>query len=180
MNSVHRYVALRYAHAFLNVFELNQENYASLSKAYYYLKNDKGARLMVSLPASFDQAKKDFINNLIAHYALPTSIRSLTDLLIQHKRLFLLTDIIACVELLALELHGIEVVDVRSSHRLAQEDLEFIEQFLTVCLRKKIMMQYSIDSSLIAGIRMQSDRHLWEYSIAKQVRDIEKVLQYEH
>ena len=71
---------------------------------------------------------------------------------------------------------GIELFEVSTSVSLDDGDRETIVQFLTEKTNHTIIIKQEQDDELIAGIRLQSTQHLWEYSIRKQLAAVERYL----
>jgi len=66
------------------------------------------------------------------------------------------------------------IFNITSSHHLDISDLEIIEKFLAFKTGKKIISHHNLNKKLIAGIRLESNTLLWEYSIYKQCETLRK------
>ena len=60
-----------------------------------------------------------------------------------------------------------------SAQEINDQQIESIKQFLSRLINKKIIGTPSIDTSLIAGLRLQSNEYLWEYSIRKHINALQ-------
>lgn len=63
-------------------------------------------------------------------------------------------------------------ITVASSCELLDEQRKSIESFIARHVSGKKSYTYTVDPSLIAGVRIYSDTILWEVSIEKQLRDL--------
>ena len=117
-----------------------------------------------------DHLKKEFFINLFKkHHAYIEGIDKLIDLLITDKRLMLMADILYEISHLYMQQHAIIDWTISSSDELSPEEKKSLEQFLVQKTAMQIVPTYIIDQTLIAGIRLQSDTFLWEYSVKSQL-----------
>ena len=59
---------------------------------------------------------------------------------------------------------------IKSAHHLDPKQITSIKQFLGRLVGKNIIATPAIDTSLIAGLRLQSNNNMWEYSVRKQIQ----------
>ena len=115
------------------------------------------------------------VADLIDYFSLPHNFAAIILLLIEHNRSFYIPDVLLWVA----QLYKNEINNVEFSIQTAQEindtHIESIKQFLGHLINKKIIGIPSVDTSLIAGIRLQSNEYLWEYSIRKQIRALQEL-----
>ena len=71
------------------------------------------------------------------------------------------------------EKHNIFQFLITTPQPLSAIHKEKINQFLIAYTQGFIEATYALDQTLIAGVRMQSKRHIWEKSIAQQLRDVQ-------
>jgi len=64
--------------------------------------------------------------------------------------------------------------DLTARVKIDNQNLETIKKFLAHKTEKKIISDYKIDKSIVAGIRLQSSTLLWEYSVYKQCETLRK------
>lgn len=112
----------------------------------------------------------------LAKFQLEGSFIRLVKLLATHKRIFLIHDVLKqlCEEYKLR--NKITSFVISSSHDLKAEELSEITQFLVRLTNHEIMSDYKIDKSLIAGIRLQSNTGIWEYSIRKQLAQMQQLI----
>ena len=167
-------IVRKYASAFINVFfdELDQRDYDNILAARKFLREQKRALFFLQLPALEYEVKKHGIKTFADEFDLPASVRKLLYLLLEHNRVFLITDILWKITELYKERKDMLTFIISSSHELSTEDISVIKGFLAHLSGKAIMYTYTIDKNLIAGIRLQSTTLLWEYSVRKHLNTI--------
>jgi F0F1-type ATP synthase delta subunit len=180
MNAQEFYLARLYATAFFNTHgaAFSFSEYQALEEEGLFLIRHPYALFVFKLPALFDGVKISLLKSFFEEKKLSTLFQPLTDLLLKHQRLFLLPGIIKQLQVLYRERKHIEVFSIKTSHALTNEQRDLLKKILEHKTNSHILTHHRCDSRLIAGIRMQSDTLLWEYSIAKQLRTIERDLCY--
>jgi F0F1-type ATP synthase delta subunit len=88
-------------------------------------------------------------------------------LLISQQRVFIFADVLHHLGDLYKIKKKSSFFHIRTSHSLSKKELGSIEQFLKEATNTQIMYEHHIDKRLIAGIRLESDTLLWEYSVNK-------------
>lgn len=169
MNNSH-ILAKRYALAFLNVFPFATNILERIKEAIIFLDQHDEVFSMLKIPLLDETKKTQALEDyLIERFKLPESFKKLIAVLIAHKRSYMINDILRLIVEVYEERAGIEFFDVRSSSSLDNVDIKTLEQFLADKTNHTIIAEQKQDSDLIAGIRLQSAQHLWEYSIRKQL-----------
>ena len=115
---------------------------------------------------------------LIDHYKLPSFFEKLITLLVHDKRAPLMSRVLKELVALYRKKHTIVFFEITSSHGLTHEQLDNIEQFLARKTGCDIIYKYEVDTTLIAGLRLQSDAFVWEYSIRKQLENMRGLIRY--
>lgn len=171
-------VAKQYAKAYLAEYE-SQLNLADIEHIKLVLKFFRKHHNFMSLVSELiDDAGSDhiLIQELFDHFSLPVTLKKLVDVLIRHKRLIFFAQVLQDIGCLYLLQHNILEVTVSSAAPLEALELEQFEKFFTELSGKRIISNVVLDESLIAGVRMQSDLFLWEYSIASRLRTLRQNL----
>jgi len=169
-------IARKYANAFLNLYvdEISEENFNAIKKLEIFFENHKKAIYFLSLPNINDKEKEKLLSELFEKFGINTLLKPLIKLLFNHKRIFLIHQVLRDIRLLYKERKNIMRFTITSSHQLDNHDLETIKKFLVYKTGKKIISDYKIDKSIVAGIRLQSSTLLWEYSVYKQCETLRK------
>ncbi len=167
----------KYAYAFINTFgsELSHEDIENISLAADFLKNHRRAVFLLKVPKLDQEIKKRGLREFATRFKLAESIRHLQELLFKHGRAHLfaavMQEIVSCYR----QRNNIMVFKVTSSGVLPEKSRVVIEQFMGRETPGAHLYRYTLDVSLIAGVRIQSDTLLWEYSIDKQLRELARV-----
>jgi F-type H+-transporting ATPase subunit delta len=165
-------IARRYAHAFLNVFieSLSNNDLTNIEQAIDFFTKHKQLIALLKVPHIDTQQKSDALEYILLKiYHLPESFKKLVSLLVSQKRAYYILEVLIQLNEYYQIYKNIEYFQIKSSHQLEQKELELLEQFLKEQTEAIIIYKYEIDPDLIAGIRMQSNTLLWEYSIQKQL-----------
>ncbi len=164
----------RYATAYIHLFDeqLDLEVSERCAQAADFLRSHHQALLMLKLPTVSVSEQRSCLSALFDYFKLPHSLLKLVDLLGEHNRLILLPAVLSQITKLYRVRHHIALYHIKSSAKLDKEALEIIRNFIEKLSGKKIITLEKVDESLIAGIRLQSDTRLWEYSIQKQLNEL--------
>lgn len=169
-------LAKKYAVAFLNIFsdQLKMSDCQALEKVAKYLDDHIDLFFLLRAPFIDKKKQQQAFEKLGEHYKLPAVIQKVADLLRSDNRFYLMPDVLEAVVKEYWTRNNIMRFSVVSSQELSSDDLSSIEKFLALKTNKKIIIDYKIDDSLIAGLRLQSATLLWEHSIQEQLQTIKK------
>ena len=172
--AIDKNIAMKYAKAFMAVFPktIVSNIMKNLEHAQIFLQRHKRTLFFLQLPQFDDERRKSMVADLIGYFALPEDLAHMVLLLIKHNRSYHLPDVLACIAELYKERMNYKEFSIESAHDMSTQQIESIKQFLESKLNKKIIGVPSIDTSLIAGLRLQSNDYLWEYSIRKQLKTL--------
>ncbi|MDP3788722.1 MAG: ATP synthase F1 subunit delta [Candidatus Chromulinivorax sp.] len=171
-------LAKKYAHAYLNVFSDQHtfQDFCSLWRASQFLSEHHSLLFYLSLSMIHEADKKRFIDLFFEKFHLFDSLKQLFYLLLQNKHIFLAADVLRDIYGLYKIKHNIADLQVTSSSDLSEEKLEEIKQFFTKLSGQRVEIRYAVHPGLVAGIRLQTETLLWEYSIAQQLRKLKQEL----
>lgn len=165
--------AKRYAQAYLNLFKLAPHDLDNIKKAIDFLDHHREIFSLLKVPLLDPQIKMNALKHyLLTQFSLPDSFEKLINVLVLQKRTYLIQMILIEIINLYEDQQGLESFSIASSFALNDTELEQIKKFLAIHTHHNIMCTPIVDTELIAGIRMQSNNHLWEYSIRKQLAAI--------
>lgn len=173
-----RHRARHYARAFLKVFpDLSQEMlFDAIEKMLsYHDKNRLVFRLLEFSSVRRDEKVKA-MNCLCTKLGLPEPISRLVASLIQRKVINLLPTVLISLRTEFKKAARIFDFTLTSSHPLPEEQKDAIEKQLAQAVDGTINVEYHQDSSLIAGIRLQSSTYYWEDSVARRIQNIRQAL----
>lgn len=166
--------ARMYAKAFLNVWPdaINPQLLERLTDFAKVLHKERRLFFILSLPHLGRDIKAEQVKQFCERLGLPWQFERLVNLLLADQRIFLLPEIVTYICQLYARQHNIVRVKIKSSVPLKKEECEILTQFLGRCTGSAVQYQAYVDSSLIAGIRIESDRVLWEHSAQQQLRSV--------
>lgn len=173
--SVEITLAKRYAAAYLNLFDasLDLPICGRLEDIADFFKIHPTAMLVLKLSTVSSKDKYDSIKAVIDAFDVPDRLLRIVQLLLTQNRLVLFPKILNQISSLYKERHNITNYTVISSDALNDQAVKGIIDFLKRITGKHILHTSKVDKELIAGIRLQSDTNLWEYSINKQLRELQ-------
>lgn len=171
-------IAKKYARAYLNICgqEHTFEDYCTMWRAAQFLSEHRSLLSYLSLSIVNEVDKKRFIDLFFEKFHLLLSLKQLFYLLLKNKHIHLAADTLRDIYAMYKTEHHIVDLKVTSSTDLSELQIKEIKQFFNEISGQQAQISYSINSSLIAGIRLQTDTYLWEYSIAQQLRKIKQEL----
>lgn len=172
-------LARKYAQAFLNLYfdQITQENYSNMFTLRSYLQTHRNVLLYFSLPHIALEKKLDLFDQIETKIKPSEPFKELFETLIRHDRIMLAPSILVKICELYRERKNVMFFSIESSHELDAQTIATLETFLARHTDKKIESESRINHDLIAGIRLQSDTQLWEYSIRKQIHELTKLVQ---
>jgi F0F1-type ATP synthase delta subunit len=162
-------LADKYAHAFIELYDkkISSHDLERLENAYNNFSHNKDLIGLLGLADSGIQ--QEMVTILQKYYKFSPCFGILWNLLLTHRRLFLLPAVLDSLMTVYKKKHGIVPVAVTSSHPLSRQEQEQVEKFLAHQTGLAIIYTYSVDPTLIVGIRMQSPTFLWERSFLKDL-----------
>jgi ATP synthase F1 delta subunit len=178
MNSapVDKNIAKKYAQAFISVFPkaFGFNDVKKIEAAQFFLQTHKRTLFFLQLPQFDQERKKSMVADLIDYFSLPHDFATIMLLLIEHNRSFYIPETLSWITQLYKEQINCMEFSIKTAHETDGNQIETMKQFLSsLTNNKKIIGTPSLDKSLIAGIRLQSNEYLWEYSIRKQIRALQ-------
>jgi ATP synthase F1 delta subunit len=182
MAQTKQYIAVRYAQAFLNLYgkKLTQEMYQALVAIQKDLEAQKKILFFFGLSMIPDDIKRSALERLCGPYPCGPHFKRLLVVLVESQRMHLLPLIIDAIVKGYRELHNYTCGDLYTSHALSPEVYEEIKKIFEKKLGTSLVLTCSVTPHLIAGIKLKTEDHMWEYSIDKQLRDIERSLSKGH
>jgi len=172
---VNKDIAKKYAQAFLTVFPkaFAFSDIKKIEAAYIFLQTHKRTLFFLQLPQFDQERRKSMVADLISYFSLTDSLATIILLLIEHNRAFYIPSVLLWITRLYKEHIDSVEFSIISAQEINDQQIESIKQFLSRLINKKIIGTPSIDTSLIAGLRLQSNEYLWEYSIRKHINALQ-------
>lgn len=164
-------LARLYAAAFLNLHydQIKDSDSQGLQKAYDFFLNHTQACFLMRLSLIDTDFVKKILQKKRKEFLLPECFDKLLCLLYAHKRTFLLSYVFQ--QLIS------EINKKRQWHHflishvatLSQEQKSYLNQWISRQIDGTVICQYQKDTTLIAGIRVQNEKYIWENSIRNRL-----------
>lgn len=124
----------------------------------------------------FARVEVDLYEKLAHIFSLDAlRIDLLVKLLLSHGRLVLFSDVMRHLFELYKKQGQFLFCTIKASHELSVDQKEILATFVGRLSEKEIVFSVTIDRSLIAGVRIEGDEMVWESSVARQLRIIERL-----
>jgi F-type H+-transporting ATPase subunit delta len=130
---------------------------------------------------------KGFLNNPLLTYdeqsrtlhalfenKVPALLTKFFDFIASKRRLNVLLTIVDSFEAMYYEAHNEIIMTVKSAHNLDDSFKKKLSDKITQLTGKKVIGQYSIDKSIIGGIRVWAAGKLYEYSFNNELQDYKR------
>lgn len=114
--------------------------------------------------------KKSF-QNQISEYVL-----NFLMLLVKKRRMRYIRQICQHFQSLCNDYFGIKVGKVYSAYALTDEQIHNIENAMSQKMEKKVQLRMVVDESLIGGIRVEIDNHIYDDSLSYKLESLRKEL----
>lgn len=165
-------LAKKYARAWINLFSqtLDVSLIDNIDTLSTYLHENRAALFYVQLAGIDDSRTRKNFEELLAHFQVGHLFESLIELLLAHKRLFLLPMIFRYLYRLYLEKYNIMHFTIESAVDLSKEELVPLKLFLAKKTGKTIIFHTEIKRDLIAGLKVYSETLGFEHSIRQRLK----------
>ncbi|MEG0277525.1 MAG: ATP synthase F1 subunit delta [Coprobacillus sp.] len=117
-----------------------------------------------------DVLKKSFQNQV------STYVFNFLMLLIKKRRMRYINGICDCFESLCNDYFGIKIGKVYSAYELSQDELVKIESAMSQKVEKKVKLRMVKDESLIGGIKVEIDNHIYDDSLSYKLESLKREL----
>ncbi len=173
---IHHYKpeARRYAHAFLNCYQqhLSPRYIAQFTSLAHFLQKNRWTYACLTISKVNDETRRAAIEKICQITDCPEYIEKLIYLLLSHKKIILLDSILYQIEQLYNVRIKKELFTVTTAHPLEEIEKKAITEHLQKKVSSNSVAQFTVDASLINGIKIQSPTLLWEHSVKKILRSI--------
>lgn len=166
-------LAKKYAKAFVAAYkkQLTSDDMVNIDRSLRALKSNKAALAFLHLVPGACQMSHVF-DRFLEHFGLDKILHGLIALLAEHKRLWLIPEILEALGQHYKESHGITSCIVTSAGDLDADQKAMTADIIAKKFGKNAEIIYRIDKRLIAGIRIQTPEVLWEHSVDTDIRDV--------
>ena len=176
----HSAVATRYANALADVVNTAAESTLGELRAFEsVLASSSELQNALDTPAVAPSRKRAVVGRLADNLKLSRVTRNFLFVLIDHRRIASLADIVQSFETVADERLGFARADVTSARELAEPQRKQIGAHLERLSGKRIRARYSVDDSLIGGVVARIGSTVYDGSVRGQLNSLGKRLSTE-
>ena len=153
-------LAERYARAFLQVYghTLNEQSLDRLNDIIDYVEQHKSMLSLLQLAVFSAETKHEMVVHMSEQLSLSIEYQQLMELLVKHKRIHILSTVLQQVASLYERKQGITSFRVITVAPLSSDDIAQVKTFLYRHHHQQVRLSPVQDETLVAGIRLQSDR----------------------
>lgn len=171
-------IAKKYARAFIDVYSdvLTPSYLKRLEVLISFLDKNRFFQATLSIPTLSLDVKKKFIERVVKDLSLSVYTKKLMLVLLSHGRIELIGRVLKKIILIYKQQNHEEYFTVSSSHLLLANEQDSVISFIKRRSSEKVNVSFIIDKTLIGGIRIKSDNHLWECSIKMRIQRLKRVL----
>lgn len=165
-------IAKKYAKAYMAEYAdtLTLADIKSIKLAIRFFKRHHNFMSLVNLLVEPTKTKTIVLDELFEHFSLPQNLKKLIDVLVNHKQLKIFSEVLSDICCLYFQTNNMLELTIYTATSLENHEFEKFENFFKKLSGKITLSTLVHDPSLIAGVRMQTDLFLWEYSIAARLR----------
>ena len=174
MNSVAR----KYAKAFYNLYgcKFNEGVIDKIQRLITRLQGNKRLFVFLNLPVVSQEQKISAHYEICDSVSAPEEIKVLIKPLLHQRRIEILRDVLALFVLYYRKQQNIVVCTVTTSSSLSVDEQKEIKVLMSDTLKASVIAEFAVSSTLIKGVRIQSDNVLWECSMAQRLRALENTV----
>lgn len=172
-------IASRYAKA---LFELSMDNrsqekvFSDLRELARVFSEDKAVHeFLVSPMVSIDQ-RKALLDKALDDKGVSKEVVDLVSLLVRNDRLGVFSEIVNAFEAEADAANNVARGVVRSATALGQDERKRIEDQVERVLKKKVILSYKVDPTVIGGLVAQVGSYTFDDSIAAHLKRMNEEL----
>jgi ATP synthase F1 delta subunit len=166
----------KYAQAYLQEYQdsLTLEQVQSFKPVIQFCRDHNNFLSVISVLVGKQPGFEELLEEMRIYFSLPMSIQKLMKLLIKRKKINIFAQILQDIYCLYMLHNNTHELTITTAETLEEDQKKRFEDFFKKLSGKKIISTAMIDESLIAGIRMQTDHFLWEYSIKSRMAQISR------
>lgn len=140
------------------------------------LETNSDLRNLLESPAVQSSKKKVLLEALVARMGLSRTARNVLLLLVDHRRMANLGEILKLFRAFVDERMGLVQVEVTSSHPLDDAGRAIVEAALARKTGRKVRASYQVDSELIGGAVARVGSTIYDGSVREQLRSLKAKL----
>ena len=120
--------------------------------------------------------KRGLIVKLGERISLSTPVRNLLFVMLDHRRMGMMADLLEVLQRISDERRGVEHVEVSSALPLPEDQKQAIADGFQRLRGKRIEADYRVDEALLGGIVVRAGSTLYDGSLASQLRALDRAM----
>lgn len=171
-------LAKKYATAFLNVAgdRFDTHELERVDKLQKFLAHAHEVLFFFNLPLVEQGVAQKVLDILCKGFTTESLLKRLMNLVCSERRAFLIPDVLYHIASLYRERNNLVLFTVESAQELSEDDKKMLKSFLEEQTKKIVNADYTVDQTLIAGVRALSGTLLWEHSVRQQLMVLQQSL----
>ncbi len=170
----------RYARAFADVVASQKLDAASILQQLHsmvaLLKESADLREVWESPAIAAEQKRTLLDSIAARAGLATPVRNFIAVLMDHRRLPLLGQIVRQFELELDRRMGMVEAEITSSRELSDREKRELEGRMAKLTGKKVRAHYGRDAKILGGVVVRVGSTIYDGSVRGQLRKLKEQL----
>lgn len=156
--------------------EMQSEFYTQLQAISQVLSTNVECGLLLCAPIVHKARKLRLVSIIAQHVVANHIIAKFLSILVDNSRYNILTDIIFVYYELLANAKGVVLTKVTSATRLLQQhNRDQVQNYLESILQQKLEIRFCHDPDIIAGLVVEYDSYLLDYSVAGALSRIAKL-----
>jgi ATP synthase, F1 delta subunit len=170
-------IAKRYAESLFDLAKEEQaiESYQKDMEKVYNVFLDKTFVQFFSHVAIVDDVKMDILKKSFDHQISEYVLNFLL-LLVKKRRIRYILGICQQFQILCYEYFDIKIGKLYTPYSLSTENIEKVEKAMSQKEGKKVKLRMIIDESLIGGMRVEIDNHIYDDSLSYKLESLRQEL----
>jgi ATP synthase F1 delta subunit len=157
---------------------LHHATLKALRQVNNLLKNKRDYHFLLSL-SRLPQEKSNLILEKIADaLVFDKSFLFFLKFVVHNKRIQLFPSIVAVATKMIREKLEMEECKIFASHQLSKEKLEVLQKSFSHKLGKKLDINFTIKKDLVLGLRVITEKYIWESSFAQKLQQLTLCLNF--
>ncbi|HLH09153.1 MAG TPA: ATP synthase F1 subunit delta [Terriglobales bacterium] len=167
-------IASRYARAFSDVvFDMKLDPNRTVSEVQVLqqlVQQNSDLRRVWEDPSIPSEQKRAVLDGLVSRLGTSRQVRNFYAVLIDHRRIALLDDIVGEFQHEILERLGFAEAQVSSARELSESERRDLESQISQLTGKRVQAKYSVDPKLLGGAVVQVGTTIYDGSIHGQLQ----------
>ena len=140
------------------------------------LKSSRELRNVLDTPAVIAASKRRLVGRIADHLALSITTRNFLYVVIDHRRLVLLDEIIDALERWLDKHSGVTRITITTAQPIAEDQKEALVAKFSELNNCKIVAKFAVSPALVGGVTVRSGSTIFDGSLRAQLNNLGRVL----